>query len=67
MGGRKAEVILEIVCRLSEEFFGDWEDLTPEQQSVFQNDTAQCDGSGAMGTWCDGCAFCIIFDEEADD
>lgn len=45
---RKAIIQIEIECKLDEEHFAPWEELTPSQQKVFEEETPRCEDSGAM-------------------
>lgn len=61
---RSGEFVLVIECELDGVFFAPWEELTEEQQSVFNYHSTNCDGSGSMGTWCRGCDFCCLMETE---
>lgn len=64
---RTHELHLTIRCKLDDQYFLDnWDDLTPEIQKFWETNRSEpyCEGSGAMGTWCHGCNFCEIFEEE---
>jgi len=61
---RSAEIIMVIECELDDILFGPWEELTKEEQSVFDYHHTNCDGSGAMGTWCRDCHFCALMQDE---
>lgn len=58
---RQETISIDIVCKLDTEYFGPWDQLTPEQQSVFDNEHTRCDGSGTIGSWCWRCVFCEDF------
>ena len=63
---REQQISLDIQCNLDDEYFGDWDELTPEIQEFWNNssDGTHCEGGGNMGTWCEGCHFCGRFDED---
>jgi len=63
---RIAEVNIVIECALGQEYFEDWNDLSPIVQAFWDEETRQpnCEGSGQMGTICEHCPFCNSFDEE---
>jgi len=67
MQTRTVDVIMTITCKLDQEYFGPWEKLTLEQQAVFDDKSADCDGAGDFGPWCVGCDFCKDWDVEDDD
>lgn len=58
--------MLTIRCALDDEYFQDWNKLSPELKAFWDEseNTCNCDGDGEMGTWCDGCPFCDIFEVE---
>lgn len=58
----------EITCELDDEYFGDWDSLSPEIQKFWDDTTLQshCEGQGGMGAWCHRCPWCKSYevDEE---
>jgi len=59
---RKAEITVyhDIWCNLEDEMFVP--DLTPEQDEFFKEEGGtNCEGSGEMGQWCEGCNHCFAF------
>lgn len=61
---RRIEGTLDITCELNSEYFQDWNDLTEEQQAMFDDKATRCDGGGRMGVWCVGCDFCSDYEFE---
>lgn len=52
---------LSITCDLDDEYFADWNDMSPELQAFWTATDKQpgCEGSGAITPInCDGCPFC---------
>jgi len=52
-----------ITCELNQEYFEVWKDLTAERRAIFEAYPTRCDGSGAMGTWCESCEFCYLYEK----
>jgi hypothetical protein len=66
---RTQHVHIEIECSLDQEYFLDWESLSPEAKAFWtkaQQDSKQsnCEGQGGMGWWCQGCPFCNRFNAD---
>lgn len=61
---RTGTVNLIITCALNKKYFAPWDELTPEQQAMFNDKSTQCDGLGDFGWWCIGCDFCYDRDGE---
>ena len=58
---------LTVRCRLDEKAFAlSFDDLPPELQAEFETHKTNCDGGGALGSWCVDCHFCLLFDEQED-
>lgn len=64
---RSVNLAVHIECELGDEYFADWNNLSPAVQAFWNEATEQphCEGSGNMGIWCNGCPFCHYF--EVDD
>lgn len=64
--GRSEFFELEIRCKLSSEYFEDF-DLLPENLKEFWNEQSDnnvlsnCEGNGEIGLWCQDCPFCTKF------
>lgn len=58
---------LEITCELDNEYFGDWDSLSPEIKAFWDkaHQKPHCEGEGVIGTWCRHCPWCANFDAEA--
>lgn len=63
---RTQEFELTIRCKLDDEYFGDWDELSPEIQKFWDETNLQshCEGQGGIGAWCHGCPFCGDFEVE---
>ena len=62
---REKTLILTVRCRLGEEAFTlPFDDLSPELQMLFEKHKTNCGEGGGLGSWCDGCYFCTLFEEE---
>lgn len=62
---RSENVNVEIVCKLGDEYFVAWEELSQELKEFWEtNDSTQCDGRGGIGLWCEDCSHCKRFSVE---
>jgi hypothetical protein len=61
---RNETFTLTIECALEDEYFDEWNDLSPELQNFWSKEEnfTNCEGSGEMGTYCTGCPFCNLFE-----
>ncbi len=51
---------VDVECQLDEEFFE--EEMDDDLQNFFEkHGPTQCDGTGDVGTWCDGCIYAKNF------
>jgi len=58
---------LYVTCSASLELFTkDFDELSEEEQELFNQGKIPCQESGALGRWCDGCQFGGVDDEEGD-
>lgn len=57
---------VEVTCKLGDEYFADWNELSPEIKEFWEKTELQsnCEGEGWMGSGCYECPFCDNFDEE---
>ena len=61
----KESLIITIKCNAPDGIFeGDFDDLSPEHQELFNSRIVKCE-SGTLGTWCCECKFGDV-DEELD-
>ena len=69
MMSRNIDLMLMIRCKLDDEYFQDWNSLSPEIQQFWDEpeNYCNCEGSGEMSTWCNDCPFCQIFEIETED
>ena len=66
---RDTDLTLIIRCKLNDEYFQEWNNLSPELQAFWDEpqNACNCEGTGEMSTWCHGCPFCQIFEIETQD
>lgn len=63
---RQQDFEMNVECVLDDEYFLDWDDLSPELKEFWHRAVQQpsCEGSGRIGVWCDDCPFCGKFEVE---
>lgn len=63
---RTQDFNLTVRCELDDEYFQDWNSLSPELKAFWDelNNICNCDGTGEMSTWCKNCVFCEVFEIE---
>lgn len=63
---RTQDFNLTVRCKLNDEYFQNWHDLSPEIQIFWDQMEVQpdCEGTGEMSAWCAGCPFCDLFEIE---
>ncbi len=60
-----AVFIVEIVCSLPKDGFKDWEDMSEETKSLFNEGPIPCEGNSPCPSYCLTCRFCVAY--EVDD
>lgn len=62
---RQERFTLTVCCKLAEGAFTlPFDELAPELQELFERYKTNCGEGGDLGSWCDGCPFCILFEED---
>lgn len=64
---RQQRFILEIECKLDDEYFEVWNELTEEIKEFWNSGgTVPCEGTGNMRPYCEDCQYCRMFDLDED-
>jgi hypothetical protein len=63
---RTEQLVIDIDCELDDEYFGEWDLLTPEIQAFWEDPShkCNCEGSGVMSSLCADCPFCSEYEVE---